>query len=86
MSDWQPIATAPKDGTWILLAGGKTDEDFYNPSARAEWLNRAVTAFWHEDQWFEDGGAWAIAFWDGDWRTYYDVPTHWMPIPSAPHA
>lgn len=70
-SGLRPIATAPKDGTFILLFGpsGYTGTPLraevgrfvmhYNQS-RGGWRN-------HSNDSFEDGGA---------------APTHWMPIPE----
>lgn len=69
MSEWQPISTAPKDGTWVLLRGG-TDYG-------GEQIGPAVVAFW-------SGQEWAYAYWDGEWRSCYDNPTEWMPIPKGP--
>ena len=81
---WQPIETAPKDGTWILLCGGRTDEDFYlrdEPEAQS----RIVSAFWLLSPCGdEDGEEWSVGFWDGSWRTGYENPTHWMPLPPPP--
>lgn len=72
MSKWQPIETAPKDGTYILLAGlsgytttplrasvGHFDPDYrpLNP-----WQDHANNAF-------TDGGS---------------LPTLWMPLPELP--
>ena len=68
MTEWQPIETAPRDGTCILL-GCFTVE---NP-------NYQVTAFWNPDFFLgspwdsPDGTAWAA-----------DYFTHWMPLPEPP--
>ena len=81
---WQDIETAPKDGTWILLCGGRTDEDFYlrdEPEAQS----RIVSAFWLlSPRGDGDGEEWSVGFWDGSWRTGYENPTHWMPLPPPP--
>ena len=81
---WQDIETAPRDGTWILLCGGRTDEDFYlrdEPEAQS----RIVSAFWLlSPRGDGDGEEWSVGFWDGSWRTGYENPTHWMPLPPPP--
>ena len=62
MTDWQPISTAPKDGTRIL----------------AHWL-------YHGDFAYE------VVAWDEDSKEWFAMsfglqpPTHWMPLPEAPH-
>ena len=77
MNEWQPIETAPKDGTWILLAGGKVedDEDEFR-MAIAKWTNylSGRTTDWH----------WQHCFYDGGYYGSYDGPTHWMPLPEPP--
>jgi len=75
--DWQPIETAPNDGSWILLCGGKTTEDFYMEDKPPPDQYRPVVAKW-------DDAAWVICYWDGSWRDGYDNPTHWMPITEKP--
>lgn len=66
--EWQPIETAPKDGTWILVWG----EDFDCPMS-AQWslldINPNSTTF-------ENG-------WVGYGYIFHDL-THWMPLPQAP--
>lgn len=77
---WQPIETAPLDGTWVLLCGGTTTEedvDRYEEGIKAKDTKRPVTAFWRGDEW-------CFAFWDGSWYSRYDRPTHWMPLPPPP--
>lgn len=70
---WEPIETAPKDGTWVLLSGGKTTEyDYSNGHVR---FDRPVTAFWSEEN------GWAFCYWDGMWREAYKDPTHWCRLP-----
>lgn len=86
MSEWQPIETAPKDGTIIQL--------YRPPAIGGTWQTR-VTAFWHVS---EGHGAWVwpdsdfinIEDEDRDWLDqgdfYEDAKhfTHWMPLPGPP--
>ncbi len=83
MSEWQPIDSAPKDGTWVLLIGGATDE-FYLLDEKPECVSRPVSAFWMPDDFSDDEGFWAMAHWDSAWRSRYEAPTHWMPLPASP--
>ena len=68
MTDWQPIATAPKDGTWVLLGDFK--------EALAEEHSYGVARF-HDGIW-QDGyqPKW---YWDAAFD-----PTHWKPLPPPP--
>ena len=75
--EWQPIETAPKDGTWVLCYGLAHDEDASEPRIfTAVWTNwrngKKLKNWWWQFAWF-DGG-------------YYGEcePTHWMPIPAPP--
>ena len=83
--EWQPIETSPKDGTWVLLYGGETTEDDYCDAG--VFKSRPVVGKYSEE--YDDIleasiGSWDICYWDGDWRTGYAKPTHWMPLPAAP--
>lgn len=82
MSAWQLVETAPKDGTWVWLSGGYTDEGDGDGRFKPEFteidVTRAVSAKWDKD--FEE---WVICYWDGAWRTTYREPTHWM-LPEPP--
>jgi hypothetical protein len=65
-STWQPIETAPKDGT-IFLAVQRTWWTPVNGDHR--WVNSCV----FESRWLFENEA----FWDGD-----HSPTHWAPLPT----
>lgn len=39
MTDWQPIETAPKDGTDILLAAWEDDGSYWNATG-SWWIDR----------------------------------------------
>lgn len=77
-TQWQPIETAPKDGTPVLLGGGSTDEEGHLVGSITR---RPVVAVWCEDR---EGGHWAYAHWDSAWRSAYENPSRWMPLPSDP--
>lgn len=66
--DWQPIETAPKDGTTVFVNHGEQDHGWL-PSNRATWGG---------GKWvyqFEDGTPGGIPFLQ---------PTHWMPLHAPP--
>ena len=85
MSEWRPIKTAPKDGTWVLLKGGNTKEFGYLWEKADIVLgcqygdDRPVVAKFMPDY---CDGYWTYAYWDSGWRSTYDKPTHWMPLPE----
>jgi len=67
---WRPISTAPRDGTYVLLA---------NSRCKVEPFDRYIGAF-RERLHGEPGDD------SMEWRDYagrYSKPTHWMPLPSA---
>ena len=81
---WQPIATAPKDGTLIdIWIGGQRTADVkwclpyqsYNNKQRPpSFCQYGVVDY--------DG----IEGWEELYQEWSVPPTHWMPIPSAPEA
>ena len=68
MSEWQPIETAPRDGTAILVWPGVlfTEMTYFHTSV----------VRWHDwkEAWIEASGE--------EYNTFY--PTHWMPLPPPP--
>jgi hypothetical protein len=74
MGEWQPIETAPMDGTRILVffkrSGIGVREVAWMEPANADWESWCVDDLKH--------GPFPLRRWcDGD-------ATHWMPLPSAP--
>ena len=78
-SAWQPIETAPRDGTWVRLAGGKCDF-----SEESDNKGREVTGQWTTDLYHKPGGNWQFAYYDEGFHGEYKNPTHWQPLPSSP--
>lgn len=70
MTAWQDIATAPKNGTRILLVG----RDMYGDKDAGEPLSRINIGFWDTE--FRNGA------WIG-LGTHFP-PTHWQPLPEPP--
>ena len=78
MSEWQPIETAPKDGSIIRLAWQDRHEEWYT-----------ADAFFRNNQWIA-----SCIFYDmnEEFSPQYrfrqavvkESPTHWMPLPKAP--
>jgi len=68
MSEWQPISTAPKDGTAFL---GWLPE-------RVGYFARQDIATCSWTEW--GSGRWRV----NGHNSASDQPTHWMPLPEAP--
>ena len=77
---WQPIDTAPKDGSGILLSNGVT-------VAQGEWLHqepfireqRDLDGRYIDQDEFDGFDGWI------DWAGgMIPSPTHWMPLPPPP--
>jgi hypothetical protein len=69
MTEWQPIETAPKDGTNILVANAEG------------WVGQV---FWQNRWYNENHAGWMIANCDEEYGEYITA-THWMPLPEPPH-
>lgn len=75
---WQPIETAPKDSSYILVA----DMTAFEPTAdRAHWGVVCGKWTWRcggRQEWADDPRG------SREYLGSYDTATHWMPIPAAP--
>jgi hypothetical protein len=76
---WQPIETAPKDGTWILAMNNRGNPAviIWDADALSDRRDGTRAAGWIHP--FSEG--YLSPFWNGGCGS---VPTHWMPIPWAP--
>lgn len=73
MSEWQPIETAPKDGTRVLVFS----PDAREPQIFVAWLGSFIlpgTKGEEDEGWID---AWSDDLVDA-W------PTHWQPLPAPP--
>lgn len=76
VSQWQPIESAPKDGT-VIVCGPAWD----NAESHGQFVTIANR---HRDTWFSPEIA---IFKDGNWEEEgcsIRQPTHWMPLPEPP--
>lgn len=78
MTEWQPIETAPKDGTVVFLYGTWAGE--INGISNQPTVDIGSWAGGDSD--FSGDDWWQLA--TGDAYGCWMRPTHWLPIPDAP--
>lgn len=84
--EWQPIESAPKDGTHILAWNY---ESRFNLPPYICWFGQDIICWFGQDMNEHDENKREWLTGDGDdWSTgYYYTPckpTHWMPLPQTP--
>ena len=75
MSEWKTIDSAPKDGTFVILA--IPGWELPACCAVASWQGRGDEANWYGM--FDSGLTFDARIYDIE-----EQPTHWMPLPSPP--
>lgn len=93
MSEWQPIETAPKDGTRILAYGKGTDRAMWPAHEQMPLMQCVIYWSWHDDEIYEDTGNGLfkkvpvrhLEMWKPIGPHFFK-PTHWMPLPEPPNA
>lgn len=68
MDKWQPIETAPKDGSMLLVYGRPFSDD-------GQGYAKAAHVAWWED---------SDECWTPQSHAAWTEPTHWMPLPEPP--
>ena len=73
----QPIETAPAEEGAEILAWYPLCKDYPCKGQWPGWKSGWFKAMFH--------GEWTTGVEEIDeWKTYYDKPTHWLPVPPAP--
>jgi hypothetical protein len=82
MSEWQPIETAPKDGTEIIVGNDQATVWITRGSWWSDGEHWATQGY---DKQEEAAGWWSYANSVGqDKLNDYRQPTHWLPMPTPP--
>ena len=81
MSDWQPIETAPLDGTALILFCPGV-----NSWNRRDGMPDIVIGLWYGSSWQSDIGDVDQGYEStGAYFVHEDLrPTHWQPLPELP--
>jgi hypothetical protein len=75
--DWQPIETAPTDGTWVLLYA--PPEKWERRTGQMYVATWEATGYNSEPQWAYGANGYEHSFRHGVYGA-----THWMPLPAPP--
>lgn len=82
MSDWRPIETAPRDGTWVLVLGDRYKNTDRPAVAPSRWIAETTERWEYVSDTRQELRTEDSSHWDYDAEVY--APTHWMPLPEMP--
>lgn len=80
MTEWQPIATAPKDGTDIFVY---VRGDTVYPTAASYKSSAYFKQEYGDSEYMAEGWYWSFGY-PSDFHEETLEPSHWMPIPAMP--
>ena len=80
--EWQPIETAPRDGTHILVAKFDNGMGFGHSGPLNEHGFRDIQPWQDVAHWFDDG-FYSSVYGVDQAEPFIDC-THWMPLPTPP--
>lgn len=79
--EWQPIETAPRDGTYILIARAGENIGGHEPMEITSWC---VMENWHYEDLGNDTFKRVMDKPAEFWNNNGHRATHWMPLPPLP--
>lgn len=80
MGEWQPIETAPKNGTEVFVY--VPGESLY-PTVASYKSGEYWKAEYGDEAYMEAGWYWSFGY-PSDFHEEPVEPTHWMPLPEPP--
>jgi hypothetical protein len=88
---WQPISTAPKDGTRVLAFGRGTEKAMWPVDELMPEIMSVIFWSWHDTEEYEpaEGGLYrqvkrrCLEMWKPIGPHFFK-PTHWQPLPEPP--
>lgn len=83
MSEWQPIETAPRDATAVLVHRNIWPGTKSGYSEECNGHNTYVAEWWENED-GRGGGRWVCYMDQVSEPTCPVEPTHWMPLPRQP--
>ena len=77
---WQPIETAPRDGSWFVIYRAGEEDSYevgqYDPSIHERYVEASIKGLYRKEQ-----------YTSYEWRGFnnFHRATHWMPLRPPPN-
>lgn len=84
MNKWQPIETAPKDGTWVLVTPGSEERVSVGMYSGERGACLGASGVRYLSGWVDKQGSVSMSHGECEFSYESIWPTHWMPLPEPP--